>query len=154
MIRTLENRLWNLLKVLSPKIHDILIGKRQVIAFLVAGGIAVVVDTSVLYLFKGVLGFKLVPAVAIAFLAGFCTSFILQKFWTFEDSSVDNVHKQAIWYFIVAVANFFLTIALMYLLVEILHLWYIASKLGVAFGIACCTFFIYRLFIFNQPAVK
>jgi putative flippase GtrA len=150
MIKSFEKRLWGFLKVLSPKAHEILIKKRQALAFLAAGGIAVAVDASTLYLFKGVFGFNLIPAVAIAFMAGFCTSFTLQKFWTFEDSSTDTVHTQAVWYFIVAVANFFLTIVLMYLLVEVLHFWYILSKLAVAFGIALCTFFIYRAYIFKQ----
>lgn len=154
MIKVFEQKLWSLLKVLFPRIHTILFAKRQMIVFVIAGGIAVVMDTSTLYLFKGVLGFSLIPAVSIAFFVGFCTSFLLQKFWTFEDSSIGNVHIQVIAYLLVAAANFFLTIILMYLLVEVFHFWYIISKLAVAFGIACCTFFIYRIFIFKKLAAE
>jgi putative flippase GtrA len=127
-----------------------MIGKRTAIVFLAAGGAAVVADTGTLYLFKGVFGFALIPAVAVAFVVGFCASFVLQKFWTFENFSVDKVHTQASLYFIVAVGNFFLTIALMYFLVEVLHFWYILSKIAVAGGIACVTFFIYKIFIFKN----
>ncbi len=150
MLKVLEQKFWRFLETLSPALHEVLIKKRRAIAFLVAGGIAVVADTSTLYLLKGVLGFALIPAVALAFFAGFCVSFLLQKFWTFEDASVDTVSTQVFLYFLTAAANFFLTIALMYFLVEVLHFWYILSKIGVALGIALCTFFVYSSYIFKQ----
>ncbi|MES2087687.1 MAG: GtrA family protein [Patescibacteria group bacterium] len=150
MLKKLETSVWNFLQTLSPKVHSILFKRRTVIAFIFSGGAAFVTDTSTLYVCKDFLGMSLVPAVSAGFLVGFCVSFTLQKFWAFEDTSVDRVHAQATWYFLVALANYFVTAALMYVLVEVLHLWYIFSKLLVTIGIACVTFFIYRLFIFKR----
>lgn len=150
MLTGLEEKFWRLLDTVLPRMHDVLWKRRLVLAFLVAGGAALVADVGVLYLCKGVFGIALIPSVAIAFLAGFCVSFLLQKFWTFGDLSVDRVHTQAGFYFAVAVANFFLTIFLMYVLVEKLHLWYILSKIFVSGGIAFVTFFIYKMLIFKS----
>lgn len=154
MLNDFEHKFWKLLNILSPRLHEVLIKKRLVLVFLIAGGGALVSDVGTLYLFKGILGVSLIPAVAVAFLAGFCVSFLLQKFWTFEDLSVDRVHRQASLYFLVAVANFFLTIFLMYILVNVFYFQYIPSKIFVSGGIAFITFFIYKIFIFGKEGQK
>ncbi len=151
MFTAVEQKLWRFLSSLSPRLHDVLWKKRLVLVFLVSGAVALAVDVSTLYLCKGVLGMTLIPAVAVAFLAGFCASFLLQKFWTFEDMSVDRVHRQAGLYFIVSVANFFLTEFLMHFLVVVILVNYIVAKIFVSGGIAFVTFFIYKFFIFKRP---
>ncbi len=145
----IEQKLWSFLHGLSPRAHGVLFKKRTALAFIVAGGVAVVVDTGVLYVCKDIFGLNLISAVAVGFFAGFCSSFLLQKFWTFQDRSVGRMHTQAFLYFVIAVANFFLTELSMYFLVEIVHVWYILAKILVAGGIACVTFFIYKFFIFK-----
>ena len=150
MIRSLEQRFWQFVNILSPRAREILFKRRLALAYIVAGGSAATVDIGTLYLFKGILGFTIIPAVAVAFFAGFCVSFIFQKFWTFEDTSMDKVHAQATLYFIVSTFNFFLNIALMYFLVAVLQVWYIFAKILVSGGIAFITFFIYRIFIFKR----
>ena len=152
MLTGLEGKFWRLLNAIWPSAHDVLWKKRLVLAFLVAGGTALVADVGVLYLCKGILGMDIIPAVVIAFLFGFCASFTLQKFWAFEDMSVDRVHAQASLYFLVAALNLFLNIIFMYLLVEVIHLWYILAKALVAGSIACGSFFVYKhLIFFRKP---
>lgn len=147
-----EQKLWRSLNALSPRAHRLLIERRLLIAYLIAGGSAVLVDVGALYFFKGILGFSLIPAVALAFMAGFCASFLLQKFWTFGDLSVARVHAQAAQYFILAAVNFFLNLGLMYVLVELAGLWYILAKILVSGAIACGSFFVYKYFIFKRRA--
>src|SRR3989338_242196 len=147
----LEHKFWRLLHNLWPRMHDVLWKRRLVLAFLVAGGTALVADVGTLYVCKGIFGMALIPAVATAFLVGFCVSFLLQKFWTFGDLSVDRMHTQAGFYFMVAAANFFLSLFLMYVLFAVLHFWYIISKIVVFGGIAFVTFFFYKIFIFKLP---
>lgn len=149
MSAKIEKKGWEYLYLFSPKVGDVLYAKRQVLKYIVAGGSAAVVDIGALYIAKGVLGIALIPAVSIAFFFGFCASFIFQKFWTFEDRSTGRVHAQAVLYFIVSGVNFFLNIALMYVLVEVFLVWYILAKILVSGGIAFSSFFIYRIFIFK-----
>lgn len=123
---------------------------RKLIVYIISGGTAAVVELGSLYFFKGILGLKLIPAVSLAFILAFCVSFLLQKFWTFEDRSVDQIHKQATKYFIITGTNFFLNLFLMYVLVEILHVWYMLAKFLISGGIAFFSFFVYRMFVFKD----
>lgn len=152
MLSVFEQKFWSFLDIRFPRLHGFLWNKRLVLAFLVAGGVALAADVGTLYVSKGIFGVALVPAVALAFLAGFCVSFLLQKFWTFGDLSVDRVHTQASLYFIVAVVNFFITEVSMHFLVVILLVQYILAKIFVAGGIAFVTFFIYKIFIFRKSS--
>ncbi|MCR4311430.1 MAG: GtrA family protein [Candidatus Taylorbacteria bacterium] len=151
MLANLEKKGWEKLYSFSPKVGEALYIRRRVLKYIVAGGSAAVVDISTLYITKGILGIPLIPAVSIAFFFGFCASFIFQKFWAFEDRSTDRVHAQAVLYFVVSGVNFFLNIVFMYVLVEVLLVWYILAKILVSGGIAFSSFFIYRIFIFKTP---
>ena len=150
MFSLLEQKFWHFLGDFSPRLHDILFKRRQILVFLVAGGLALVADVFTLYVCKSVLGMTLIPAVAVAFLAGFLTSFLLQKFWTFEDVSVDRVHTQASLFFAVAVINFFLTEILMHFSVDVFRVQYLIAKIFISGGLAFFTFFAYRIFIFKR----
>ena len=153
MIRNLEEKVWEFLKILPPRVHGGMFKRRRAFKYIIAGGTAACVDVGTLFVLKGIVGLSLIPAVSIAFFFGFCASFILQKFWAFEDNSTDRVHAQATMYFIVSGINFFLNLALMYVLVELAHIWYIFAKILVSGGIAFASFFIYRAFIFTQSSV-
>lgn len=150
MLKSAEQRFWNFLKSFSPRLHDALFQNRKLIVYIISGGTAAVVELGSLYFFKGILGLKLIPAVSLAFILAFCVSFLLQKFWTFEDRSVDQIHKQATKYFIITSTNFFLNLFLMYVLVEILHVWYMLAKFLISGGIAFFSFFVYRMFVFKD----
>lgn len=123
--------------------------KSQVLRFLVGGGSAFAADLSTLYFFRGILEWPLLVSVALAFMVGFTTTFIVQKYWTFTDKTYDNIHKQAGATFGLTVVNFFANLLLMYFLVNILGVWYILAKIFVAGGLAIINFFIYKHVIFN-----
>ncbi len=150
MINALEQRIWQFLKTLSPRAHEALFKRRIVLKYLIAGGSAVAVNIGTLYLCKDIWGFALNPAVVTGFLAGFFVSFTLQKFWTFEDSSVEKTPTQAGLYFILALINFFLNLALMNFFVEGLRIWHILAQFLVSGTIAFGSFFVYKHFIFRQ----
>lgn len=149
MLKSIEQRFWNLLKSFSPRLHEVLFKKRKGIVYILSGGTAAFVELGSLYVFKGILGMKLIPAVSLAFILAFCVSFMLQKFWTFEDNSTDQVHAQAAKYFAITGFNFFLNLFLMYVLVEIIHVWYMLAKFLISGGIAFFSFFVYRMFVFK-----
>lgn len=150
MVKVIEQRFWQYLEVAFPRLYGTLFTRRRVIKYILAGGTAACVDLSVLYVAHDVAGISLLPSVAIAFFFGFLASFLLQKFWAFEDRSVERVHSQASLYFAVSGVNFFLNLLLMYLLVEVFGLWYLFAKIVVSGGIACSSFFVYKIFIFKD----
>lgn len=126
----------------------------QVFRYILAGGAGASTDIFSLYILKGVLDFPLLLSVALAFLAGFVVSFLSQKYWTFIDHSSEKVHKQAATYFVVTLANFFLNILGMHLLVTVLGIWYLLAKVIVSGIIAVSSFFLYKYLIFKKSSLS
>jgi putative flippase GtrA len=122
--------------------------------YLVSGSSAAVVDLGLLYGLTEWASLHYLASATIAFVAAFFVSFFLQKFWTFQDHSVERVHAQVALYFVIAVANLGLNTLLMYLFVEYLHLWYLAAQILAGSAIACESFFISRHFVFKTRVCR
>lgn len=118
--------------------------------FIISGGTAAVVDLGLLYVLTEYFFLHYLLSAALAFIASFFVSFILQKFWTFEDESVDRVHVQASLSFTIAIFNLGLNTLLMYIFVDIAHLWYMLAQVIVGIMLAFESFFILKLFIFKK----
>ncbi len=121
-----------------------------IVRFLLAGGIGVATNLSVLYVLTEYVGLYYLVSVVAAFWCSFVVSFILQKYWTFQDASTTQVRRQALLYVSVAAINFCINVALMYLFVDKFHLWYVAAQAVASLLIAILSFFIYRYTIFAQ----
>lgn len=126
----------------------------KIIKYVISGGTAAVIDLFFLYFFVEHSSMTYLSAAVIAFLIAFCASFTLQKFWTFKDSSVEKVHKQATVYLIVSLANLGLNTFLIYVFVEYSHLHYFISQILAGALLAVSSFFVYSFFIFKPVAVK
>ncbi|MBI3634359.1 MAG: GtrA family protein [Candidatus Yonathbacteria bacterium] len=122
--------------------------------YVVAGGTAAIVDLGLLYIFTSYIGFHYLLSVVIAFAGAFLVSFTLQKFWTFRDHSIQNIHRQSIVYLVVSLGNFFLNTYLMYIFVEKINIHYLVAQVFVGGIIACLSFFLCKHFIFIQGKNK
>lgn len=152
MIHTLrewEERCFRLTDRLVPRYALELRKRARFFRYLAAGGTAALVDFGLLYLFTDIFGVHYLFSAIAAFVVAFFVSFFLQKFWTFQDDSVDKVHTQVAVYFMVAIVTLLLNTALMYIFVDWLHLWYMAAQFITSGLLACVTFFISRDFIFS-----
>lgn len=123
---------------------------QRLLRYLISGGTAAAVDLILLYILTDSVGLHYLTSAVLAFLVALVVSFLLQKFWTFQDESVDRVHKQATAYFIIAALNLGLNTFLIYLFVEYAHLWYIFAQVLASGLIAFESFFISRYFIFKK----
>ena len=121
-----------------------------IVRYIIAGGTAASVNLLALYFFTEYIGFHYLASAAIAFVIALVVSFILQKFWTFQDNLTLDIHKQASIYAAVSITNFFLNLVLMYFFVEKLHIWYLLAQVIISGGIAFSSFLIYRHFIFAK----
>ncbi|MDQ5955135.1 MAG: Group 1 glycosyl transferase [Patescibacteria group bacterium] len=120
---------------------------RQVVKFAIAGGLSACTNFIILFVLTDLFHVYYLVSATVAFLAAFAVSFLLQKFWTFEHNT-GRTHTQLMLYFIAAMVNLLITIGLLYVLTDVLHLWYMFSALVTAFLIAIGTFFLYRSVIF------
>ncbi|MFH1583345.1 MAG: glycosyltransferase [Candidatus Falkowbacteria bacterium] len=122
---------------------------KQIIKYLIAGGTAAFVDLALLYILTDILGVWYLISACLAFAVAFFVSFFLQKFWTFRDADKEAMYKQMQVYLAVALANLTLNAVLMYVLVDGFKIWYMLAQVIVSGLIACESYFVYKIFIFN-----
>ena len=123
----------------------------RLVKFLISGGTATLTNLFVVYLFTDVFHVFYLVSSGVAFVASFLVSFTLQKFWTFNNRSLEVVHKQLIIAIGVAGGNLLLNTFLMYVFVEHVGLHYLLGQLATSALIACETFFVYQYVIFRMP---
>lgn len=86
------------------------------------------IDIWSLYIFVDLLGINLYIWVTLSFILAVINNFLLNKIWTFRDKSI-KYKRQFAKFFIVSIIWFSLTMACMYVLVDILQIYYIYSKI-------------------------
>ena len=121
------------------------------IRYIISGGTASAVDLGVIYfLTEKVKIWYLFSSILGLFIA-FTVSFSLQKYWTFRDTRKSGSGKQALSYFVISIVNLAFNTLLLYVLVDIFHIWYLLAQFITLGIIAISSFFLYKLFIFNTP---
>jgi putative flippase GtrA len=125
--------------------------KHKVIRYLVSGGTATAVNLTILWTLKEVFGVWYLSAATVSYTFGIITSFVLQKFWTFQsgDISFPAAGQQFFLYLLVVFFNLGFNAFLLYLFVDVFGWWYIFSAILSSGLIAIGSFFIYR-FIFRS----
>lgn len=123
---------------------------KQIIKYLIAGGTAALVDLSLLYFLTDIFGIWYLISASLAFAAAFFVSFFLQKFWTFRDGDKEVMYKQMGVYLTVALVNLALNALFMYVLVDGFKVWYILAQIMASGLIACESYWIYKILIFNK----
>lgn len=125
----------------------------KVVRFLISGGTATLTNLILLYVLTDFVRLWYVVSAIVAFVVAFFVSFILQKFWTFRDLSQENIHRQAVIYFLAALFNLCLNTVLLYVLVEYFGVHYMIAQFFVSAAIAIENYFIYQCLIFNRRSV-
>lgn len=122
---------------------------KKIIRFLLVGTINALSLFVILYLLHEFLGLWYLLSSSLAFLIVLFMSFYLHKFWTFENKSSEAVRKQFSVFFFFSIFNFFINIALMYILVDIFSIWYLLAQIVTTGFIAIESFFFYQYVIFQ-----
>lgn len=138
--------------IVSPK--ELFIQYRTLVGmvgrYLIAGIIGATTNITLLFIFTEYAGLHYLVSAGISFVLACSVGFTLQKFWTFRDQSVESIHMQAMGYFIISSVNFFLNIAMLYVLVEWVRLWYIFAQIIASGLMAVSSFLLYRYVIFLE----
>ena len=124
--------------------------KARVVRYLVSGGTATVVNFAVLYSFTEFLHVWYIISSIVAMGAGFITSFILQKFWTFSNTSLERVPVQFQLHVLLGLSNVAVNTLVLFILVEHFHVWYMVAQFISGAGLAVINYTVYRLFIFHK----
>ena len=92
-------------------------------------------------------------AAVVAFLVAVAVSFMLQKFFTFNDYTKSKTGKQAAFYLGFQVFNLCFNTLLMYVGVDLLHTQYLVAQILISGIMAVYNFFVYKHFVFTPDAV-
>jgi putative flippase GtrA len=114
--------------------------------FLVVGGASVVVDAGLLWVLHGLIGLRLEPATALAFLAGFVVNFALNRQWAF--ASTGRLRRQFAAYVALVAANLLVTVLLVRALTA-LGVMYLVAKVLTTAVLSTVNYVVSRKWIFT-----
>ena len=145
------NRLINLENLVEAKL-----GTRvfKLIRYLISGGTAALVNFTTLFVLVQFIDIHYLSASILAFVVSIAISFAMQKFWTFRDNIVHDIHTQFTRYLVVILFSLLLNTVLVYLLVEKVHVWYLLAQVIATVIIAITNFFCYKHFVFRARTMQ
>jgi putative flippase GtrA len=101
------------------------------VKYLLAGGVGVGLYYLLLYVLTEYADFWYLISAAIGGAANYASNFLFQKFWTFGNKDRTTVKAQAKQYAILFISLGSANLGLMFILVSLLHIWYIAAQIPV-----------------------
>jgi len=133
-----------------PNIYGVMFRYKNPVKYIFSGGMATATNLLILYLLTEYVHLYYLASSVVAFISSVVVSFTMQKFWTFDNQSTENLHKQFSLYFFVVILNLALNTFLVYALVEWFLVWYLLAQFIAGAVIAVASFFVYRNFIFKK----
>jgi putative flippase GtrA len=119
----------------------------RILKFLITGGVGLSVNLGTLRLLV-LFGAPYLVGSVVAFLVSMGVGFVLQKYWTFEDSSAGHTHAQFMLYAGLSIVNLAVNTGIVYVLVEHADVHYLIAQTIGAGLVAVASYFVYRLYIF------
>lgn len=116
-----------------------------IMKYIISGGAATTVNLGLLYILTNFLRIWYVFSAAIAYLCAFLVSFTLQKFWTFNNSALKQIHTQFMIYVGFVSFNMTLNSLLIYFIVETTGVYYLIAQIGIGILMALWSFAFYRI---------
>ncbi|TSC81809.1 MAG: dolichol-phosphate mannosyltransferase [Parcubacteria group bacterium Gr01-1014_20] len=103
----------------------------KLLRFLGAGSFGIFLYYLILYLLTDVMGLWYMFSAVVASIVNYVSNFVLQKFWTFENKSRENILGQAGRYAIMFGGLFVANLTLLYVLVEYAHIHYFVAQVMI-----------------------
>lgn len=130
---------------------EALLGARlfKIVRYLISGGTAAAANLLALFLLVHFGRMHYLYASVLAFALSIGVSFTMQKFWTFRDTPLHDMHMQFARYLVIIGFNLFLNTALVYLFVEKAGMWYMFAQILTTAIIAALGYFGYRHVVFR-----
>ncbi len=141
----------NLVASLSAK-ADSLTG--QFFRYFVVGGVAFVVDFTLLFLLTDFGHLHYLLSASIAFMAGVAVNYALSVGWVFDHRSVDNRTHEFVIFAVIGILGLSLNAVLMWLFTELVGFHYLGSKIAAAALIFLFNFGTRKVLLFSAGAGK
>lgn len=122
----------------------------KILRYLFSGGTSAVVDLVLLHVFVEYFHIWYIISAALAYLIAFWVSFVMQKYWTFQNTDKTRIHKQIVMHFSLGATNLLLNTVIMYVLVDFAHVPYLLAQIISSGGLAIISFTLYKKYIFKN----
>jgi putative flippase GtrA len=126
----------------------------RIFRFIISGGMATVTNLAFLFLFHKVFGIWYITSSIASYLISFAVSFSMQKYWTFNDNSIDRVKSQAIIYVVVTTINLGINTLLIYIFVEKFGFDPLIAQIVSSIIIAIESFLVYKVLFKTKAEQK
>lgn len=123
--------------------------KHLLVRYFISGSISATVNLALFFVLHHVYQVYYITSSIIAFIVAFLISLVLQKFWTFKDRSMDNIHRQIGKYLLTSLVGLLIDIIVLYVCVEYFRFYALIGQIVAGLLTACCTFFLSRHFVFK-----
>lgn len=121
----------------------------QIVRYGISGVSGALIQIFFLYTFVDLYGWWYLYGVIASYSLSLIITFTLQKFWTFQDYSIERVHVQSFRYIGIALGAFVLNVVLMYVLVDVMAMWHLSAQIIVVFVAGTLTFLLNKIFTFK-----
>ncbi len=127
---------------------------KQYPKFFFSGLIGVIVNISILYTLTDLfLMHYLISAICAAVIASTC-NFVLNKTWTFKEEIEDDFWEKYFKFGVVRVFVIFISLVLLFLLTEYLHLYYLISQFISITLMGIISFLAHKIWVFENYKVS
>ena len=122
--------------------------------YIFSGVTAVAADLFILYALTDFFHLWYLLSSVLALGVGFIVSFVMQKFWTFRNKSMERVHIQFTLHVLLSILNIGLNTVFLFGLVEYLSLQYILAQILSTSVLAGMNYFIFQKYIFTSTVAS
>ena len=125
----------------------------RIVRYLFSGGSATAANIIPLFVLVHFFNMWYLLAAIISFILAVIVSFLMQKFFTFNDYTREKIKLQTAFYLGIQIINLCLNTLLMYIAVDLLHVQYVLAQVLISGAMAVYNFFIYKHIVFTPDAV-
>jgi len=122
----------------------------QLFRYTIVGGFAFVVDFGLLYILTEFGGFHYLLSATISFVAGLVMNYVLSKLWVFTHSLYTNKRVEFLLFAAIGVVGLMINNVSMWLLSDVIGLWYMLSKAITTVVTYLWNFFARKLMLFKK----
>lgn len=128
--------------------------KLEILRYLVSGGSAAVTNITILFVLVHFFHIWYLLAAIVSYVTAIYVSFVMHKFFTFNDYTKNKIRRQTSMHVGIQVFNISINTLLMYVSVDLLHIHYIISQVLSGTGIALYSFLVYKHLVFTSGVNK
>jgi putative flippase GtrA len=122
----------------------------QIIRYIFAGGFATLSNLTILFICVNYFKLWYLTSAIISFGFAVVISYLLQKFFVFQNYSKQNIHKQFLNFLFYNIIMLGFNTLLMYFFVDIINVWYLLSQAISAIIIACMNYIYFNKIVFKK----